>query len=48
MASSSKKEHRREAVWLDPRCPFCADVETGLGPALKEQADAGTYRVANC
>ncbi|MFJ3882826.1 thioredoxin domain-containing protein [Streptomyces sp. NPDC090077] len=33
------------SVWLDPRCPFCANVETGLGPALKEQADAGTYRV---
>ncbi|EFL16863.1 predicted protein [Streptomyces sp. C] len=33
------------SVWLDPRCPFCANVETGLGPAFKEQADAGTYRV---
>ncbi|MEV7726958.1 thioredoxin domain-containing protein [Streptomyces sp. NPDC087917] len=33
------------SVWLDPRCPFCAGVETGLGPTLKEQADAGNYRV---
>ncbi|MDJ0381450.1 thioredoxin domain-containing protein [Streptomyces sp. G-G2] len=33
------------SIWIDPRCPFCAGVETGLGPTLKEQADAGTYRV---
>ncbi|MFF2191990.1 thioredoxin domain-containing protein [Streptomyces sp. NPDC058157] len=33
------------SVWLDPRCPFCAGVETGLGPAFKERADAGDYRV---
>lgn len=33
------------SVWLDPRCPFCAGVEIGLGQTVKEQADAGTYRV---
>ncbi|AWZ09208.1 MULTISPECIES: thioredoxin domain-containing protein [unclassified Streptomyces] len=33
------------SVWLDPRCPYCAGVEIGLGQTLKEQADAGTYRV---
>ncbi|WP_328300222.1 thioredoxin domain-containing protein [Streptomyces sp. NBC_00435] len=33
------------SVWLDPRCPFCAGVEIGLGRTFKEQADAGTYRV---
>lgn len=33
------------SVWLDPRCPYCAGVETGLGTTIKEQADAGTYRV---
>ncbi|MFJ8166392.1 thioredoxin domain-containing protein [Streptomyces sp. NPDC096136] len=33
------------SVWLDPRCPFCAGVETGLGAAFKERADAGDYRV---
>ncbi|GAA0303599.1 DsbA family protein [Streptomyces polychromogenes] len=33
------------SVWLDPRCPFCAGVETGLGPAFKERAGAGDYRV---
>ncbi|MFD4244517.1 thioredoxin domain-containing protein [Streptomyces sp. NPDC058525] len=32
-------------VWLDPRCPFCAGVETGLGATIKEQADAGAFRV---
>ncbi|WP_411101451.1 DsbA family protein [Streptomyces sp. cmx-4-9] len=32
-------------VWLDPRCPFCAGVEQGLGPTFKEQADAGEYRI---
>lgn len=32
-------------IWLDPRCPFCAGVEQGLGPTIKEQADAGAYRV---
>ncbi|MER5733036.1 thioredoxin domain-containing protein [Streptomyces sp. NPDC002138] len=32
-------------IWLDPRCPFCAGVEIGLGKTLKEQADAGAYRV---
>ncbi|MEV6956383.1 thioredoxin domain-containing protein [Streptomyces sp. NPDC051183] len=32
-------------VWLDPRCPYCAGVETGLGKTFKEQADAGKYRV---
>lgn len=33
------------SVWLDPRCPYCAGVEIGLGKTIKEQADAGTYRV---
>ncbi|MFD7028236.1 thioredoxin domain-containing protein [Streptomyces sp. NPDC059917] len=33
------------SIWLDPRCPFCAGVEVGLGKTLKEQAGAGTYRV---
>ncbi|MCF3181049.1 thioredoxin domain-containing protein [Streptomyces polychromogenes] len=33
------------SVWLDPRCPFCAGVETGLGPTFKERAAAGDYRV---
>ncbi|MEU8777999.1 thioredoxin domain-containing protein [Streptomyces sp. NPDC048606] len=33
------------SVWLDPRCPFCAGVETGLGGTFKERADAGAYRV---
>lgn len=33
------------SVWLDPRCPYCAGVEVGLGPTVKEQADAGEYRV---
>lgn len=33
------------SVWLDPRCPYCAGVEIGLGKTFKEQADAGTYRV---
>lgn len=33
------------SVWLDPRCPYCAGVEIGLGGTFKEQADAGTYRV---
>ncbi|GHI88085.1 thioredoxin domain-containing protein [Streptomyces xanthophaeus] len=32
-------------IWLDPRCPFCAGVEQGLGPTIREQADAGAYRV---
>ncbi|MFD9411084.1 thioredoxin domain-containing protein [Streptomyces sp. NPDC059989] len=32
-------------VWLDPRCPYCAGAEQGLGPTIKEQADAGAYRV---
>ncbi|MEU9253627.1 thioredoxin domain-containing protein [Streptomyces sp. NPDC048270] len=32
-------------IWLDPRCPFCAGVEQGLGATIKEQADAGAYRV---
>ncbi|MEV7420834.1 thioredoxin domain-containing protein [Streptomyces sp. NPDC089919] len=32
-------------VWLDPRCPYCAGVENGLGATFKEQADAGTYRI---
>ncbi|CAM5539546.1 DSBA oxidoreductase [Streptomyces avidinii] len=32
------------SVWLDPRCPYCAGVEIGLGKTIKEQADAGTYR----
>ncbi|MCY0931625.1 thioredoxin domain-containing protein [Streptomyces sp. H27-H1] len=33
------------SVWLDPRCPYCAGVEIGLGGTFKKQADAGTYRV---
>lgn len=33
------------SVWLDPRCPYCAGVEVGLGGTIKEQADAGEYRV---
>ncbi|WP_330331926.1 DsbA family protein [Streptomyces sp. NBC_00536] len=33
------------SIWLDPRCPVCTGVETGLGKTFKEQADAGTYRV---
>ncbi|MET9853436.1 thioredoxin domain-containing protein [Streptomyces sp. NPDC006450] len=33
------------SVWLDPRCPYCAGVEIGLGKTVKEQAEAGTYRV---
>ncbi|MFI5986613.1 thioredoxin domain-containing protein [Streptomyces sp. NPDC051555] len=33
------------SIWLDPRCPYCAGVEIGLGKTLKEQAGAGTYRV---
>ncbi|MFJ8012758.1 thioredoxin domain-containing protein [Streptomyces sp. NPDC096339] len=32
-------------VWLDPRCPYCAGVEIGLGKTIKEQADAGEYKV---
>lgn len=32
-------------VWLDPRCPYCAGVEIGLGRTIKEQADAGEYKV---
>lgn len=32
-------------IWVDPRCPFCAGAEQGLGPTIKEQADAGAYRV---
>ncbi|MEU9234648.1 thioredoxin domain-containing protein [Streptomyces subrutilus] len=32
-------------IWLDPRCPFCAGAEQGLGATIKEQADAGAYRV---
>ncbi|WP_424212360.1 thioredoxin domain-containing protein [Streptomyces sp. BI20] len=35
----------RISVWLDPRCPFCAGVEIGLGKTLKDEADAGKYRV---
>ncbi|SDL21738.1 thioredoxin domain-containing protein [Streptomyces indicus] len=33
------------SIWLDPRCPYCAGVETGLGKTMKQQADAGTYRI---
>lgn len=33
------------SVWLDPRCPFCAGVENGLGATFKEQADRGAYKV---
>lgn len=33
------------SVWVDPRCPYCAGVEIGLGKTIKEQAEAGTYRV---
>ncbi|MFG2395467.1 thioredoxin domain-containing protein [Streptomyces lavendulae] len=33
------------SVWLDPRCPYCAGVETGLGKTFREEADAGTFRV---
>ncbi|MFK0217980.1 thioredoxin domain-containing protein [Streptomyces vinaceus] len=33
------------SVWLDPRCPYCAGVETGLGQTFREEADAGTFRV---
>ncbi|MEV7832899.1 thioredoxin domain-containing protein [Streptomyces subrutilus] len=32
-------------VWVDARCPFCAGFEQGLGATVKEQADAGEYRV---
>lgn len=32
-------------VWLDPRCPYCAGAEIGLGKTVKEQADAGDYKV---
>ncbi|MEV7525071.1 thioredoxin domain-containing protein [Streptomyces sp. NPDC091371] len=32
-------------VWLDPRCPYCAGAEVGLGATIKEQADAGEYKV---
>ncbi|MDG4864301.1 thioredoxin domain-containing protein, partial [Streptomyces sp. T-3] len=32
-------------IWLDPRCPYCAGVEMGLGKTMKEQADAGTYKI---
>ncbi|MFJ7158383.1 thioredoxin domain-containing protein [Streptomyces sp. NPDC101118] len=32
-------------MWLDPRCPYCAGAEQGLGKTFKEQADAGTYRI---
>jgi protein-disulfide isomerase len=32
-------------VWLDPRCPYCAGIEQGLGRTFKEEADAGTFRV---
>ncbi|MFF3648101.1 thioredoxin domain-containing protein [Streptomyces sp. NPDC002181] len=33
------------SVWLDPRCPYCAGVETGLGTTFREDADAGAFRV---
>ncbi|WP_199548530.1 thioredoxin domain-containing protein [Streptomyces sp. N35] len=32
-------------VWLDPRCPYCAGAETGLGRTMKQQADDGEYRI---
>ena len=32
-------------IWLDPRCPYCAGVETGLGATMREQADQGSYRI---
>ncbi|MFK0239105.1 thioredoxin domain-containing protein [Streptomyces vinaceus] len=32
-------------VWMDMRCPFCAGFEQGLGATVREQADAGDYKV---
>ncbi|GAA0424817.1 thioredoxin domain-containing protein [Streptomyces luteireticuli] len=33
------------SVWLDPRCPYCAVVEKGLGTTFKALADKGTFRI---
>ncbi|MFG3498799.1 thioredoxin domain-containing protein [Streptomyces sp. NPDC047928] len=33
------------SVWLDPRCPYCAGLEMGLGKVMKEQADQGLYKI---
>ncbi|MCC2273898.1 DsbA family protein [Streptomyces sp. ET3-23] len=33
------------SVWLDPRCPYCAVVEKGLGKTFKELADKKTLRI---
>lgn len=33
------------SVWLDPRCPYCAVVEKGLGRAFKELADKKAFRI---
>ncbi|MGW0908758.1 DsbA family protein [Streptomyces sp. NPDC002853] len=32
-------------VYEDPRCPYCAEFERKLGPALDEMADSGKVRV---
>ncbi|MBC9718628.1 thioredoxin domain-containing protein [Streptomyces sp. TRM66268-LWL] len=32
-------------VWVDPRCPYCAGAEVGLGKTMKQQADEGKYRI---
>lgn len=32
-------------VWVDPRCPYCAGFEQGLGATVKARAEAGDYRV---
>ncbi|WP_419999165.1 thioredoxin domain-containing protein [Streptomyces boninensis] len=33
------------SVYLDPRCPYCADVENALGKTMTRQADAGRYKI---
>ncbi|NGN65419.1 thioredoxin domain-containing protein [Streptomyces sp. A7024] len=33
------------SVYLDPRCPYCADVENGLGKTMTKLADQGEYRI---
>ncbi|MGW1076744.1 thioredoxin domain-containing protein [Streptomyces sp. NPDC002537] len=32
-------------VYLDPRCPLCAEVERGLGKTMREEADKGTFKI---
>ncbi|MCC3766164.1 DsbA family protein [Streptomyces sp. UNOC14_S4] len=33
------------SVWLDPRCPYCAVVEKGLGRTFGELADRKVFRI---